>query len=543
MATGKQLNLSILLKAIDQATGPIKKLNGQLQAMNAPVKRLSFEMNKFASLSGLSAVKSGLADVGREVSSLGLKLAGLSLGAGFLFKREFVDTAAEFETLQASLESIEGSSEKAKQTLAWITDFAKRTPLELSGVTKSYMLLKNAGIDPTNGTLQALVDQNAKVGGSQENMIEITRQLGQSWMKNKLQMEEVNVLTERMVPVVGLLSRAFGKSEKEVMEAIGKGKIGREAIIKLMRQMAKESAGASEKQSRTWEGMTSTLSDNWQIFKKTIMDAGPFDFLKSRLAGLNQLLERLQTPEGLKQARELGKKLEQGFLAAEAGAKKLWAQIEDLADRVGGFGNLAKIALGGIAAILAGPLLMGIGTLSLAIVQLGAGLAVALGPWGIVLAAVAAAIGVVYAHWDDLVKLYQSTVTTITDGIESTVGVFKGLADVIRNGIGSAIEWITGKWRGFMDATAGIRRIFGFIGGHIGAQIGGGPAPKFPGSERVATPSPFTGRGAPPTSKADVGGSINIRIDQDGRARVGEVKSANPRVPIDVDAGLLGAAW
>ncbi len=46
----------------------------------------------------------------------------------------------------------------------WITEFAVKTPLELDQVVESYRNLKTFGLDPTNGTLQALVDTMAASG-------------------------------------------------------------------------------------------------------------------------------------------------------------------------------------------------------------------------------------------------------------------------------------------------------------------------------------------------------------------------------------------
>jgi tape measure domain-containing protein len=543
MATGKQLSLSILLKAIDQATGPIKKLNGQLQAMNAPIKRLSFEMNKFASLSGLSAVKSGLADVGRETVALTAKVTALGAGLAVAFGRTFVTPHAEFKRLQTVINELEGSAERGEKAFQWIRDFATRTPLTLNETTKAFMKLKAFGMDPMNGTLQALVDSNAKIGGDFENLQGIILQLGQAVGKGKLQAQDLNILQERGFFIVDKLAKVYGKSTKEVREAISEGRIGQQAIMKAIVQAGKDAEGAADRQSKGWIGLIGRLGSAWESVRTVIMDSGPFKFLEERLAAMVGWLEQItQSAEGMAQLREIGARITSAFVVMESGAKQLWIQIEALAARVGGFGTLAKYALGGAAAIIAGPLIMGIGSLAAAI----ATITVALGPWSLILAAVAAAIGVVYAHWDDLVKLYQSTVTTITDGIESTVGVFKGLAGVIRDSVGSAIQWITDKWKSFMDATAGIRNVLGFVGGHIGAQITGGAAPKFPGvaqQQRIATPSPFTGRGAPAAQRGEFKHQIGLNIDQEGRVRVRDLRSSSRDATLAVDAGLMGAAW
>jgi tape measure domain-containing protein len=566
------LNLSLIFKVIDQATGPLKGVNDRLQAMQAPVQRLSREIRRFGELSGINTLRRGIAEIGHEVGLLTLKLTALSAGVLYVFKSQFIDTAAQFENLAISLEAIEGSQEKAKATLAWITDFAVRTPLEIENVTKAYLLLKNAGIDPTSGSLQSLVDQNAKIGGSQENLIEITRQLGQSWMKNKLQMEEVNVLTERMVPVVGLLARAYGKSEKEIMAAISKGKIGRKEIATLLKQMGKESAGASEKQSKTWTGMMSTLSDTWAQVKLRIMDAGPFDWLKQRLAGLLDQLNAVLSPAGLARLTVIGEGLRRGFEKAEAGAISLWRWIDQLATRVGGFENLAIAALTGIAAVMLGPLIMGIGAVSLAVTQLTA-LFLA-NPMLLVITAIGVAVYEVYTHFDDLKKIWNQVVKDITEGIQSTIHVFAIFGDNLRANIGGAIDWVKERWERLVSLfSSGMPAITlptvpsppalkvptvpnpltpqtlpkpmgpGLIGEKVSfitvPSISGPAWPKV--GQPVA--SPFSDRGGNKSGRGgsaapvDIGGTLHIRIDSEGRPRVAAMKTASQNMRLDIDTG------
>lgn len=538
----KKLNLSIILRAVDQATAPIKRLNGQLQAMNAPVKRLSFEMGKFARLSGLSAVKTGLADVGREATALAAKVTALGAGLGYLFKRQFIDPSAEFERLTASLESIEGSSEKARQSLAWITEFAKNTPLTLQQTTSAFTLLKTVGIDPTSGALQALVDHNAKIGGTQENLIEISRQLGQAWMKNKLQGEEVVTLLERQVPIVGLLARAYGKSEAEVQVAISKGQIGRKAMIKLFQQMGKEAEGASERQAKTWDGLTSRLEDSWDSIRRTIMGSGPFQFLKDRLEGLvTQLDAFLKSAEGTRKLRELGRNLERWFLDAESGVKTLWRQIDRLAKSVGGFGALAKYALGGVALVITGPLLA-------SIAQLVAALAVS--PFGVLIAGATAATAVLTGMLDPVEQLLPLQMQRIVLKIRRPIDdLLKGIITSFRSAFGWAMpdSALAGTSKMLRDIDDRRRRLFRITAGLSLPEMS---SPRIAAPATVPTESPFTGAGSRQTVEQifaralrQNAGEAKVKIEVGGSVPT-KVKSLESKgLGVDVDAGLMGAAW
>jgi tape measure domain-containing protein len=554
------MKLALLIEAIDKATGPLRKINDRIDSMLSPVRAvrdqaaiLGGEINRFGRLTGMaslarqtSALGDRLGIAADKAGMLGLKLGALGAAGTFVFKTQIIDTAAEFETLAVSLEAVEGSAAKAQQTMNWMLDFAKKTPLETANVAKAYMLWKNAGIDPTNGSLQSLVDMNAKVGGSQENLIEVARQLGQSWMKNKLQQEEVNVLTERMIPVVGLLARAYGKSEKEVVAAISKGQIGREAILKLLKQMGIEAAGASEKQSRTWTGLMSTLADNWAIFKLKIMDAGPFDFLKKRLDALNKWVEGFQTPEGLARLADMGRRIEAGFVRIESVAKRVWNFLDGLAGRFG-WENVLMGGLLGIAGILTGPFLSAVTMAAGSLLKLGAiAAANPLLAFGIGAIAVA---GMITGVWNPIEQLWPAQwerlankIGWIVDGmIESILKKIRFFSPILPNSLiestSQALAEIDRKRR-TMES-----QVFPITGPKpaIAAPLMGSPAPLRP-LPSLGSPVPTLRGNAATAPRADVGGRIHIKIDSEGRPKVQSMASNNKNVPIDIDAGLMGAA-
>ncbi|MCW7554954.1 tape measure protein [Endozoicomonas gorgoniicola] len=63
-------------------------------------------------------------------------------------------------------------------------------------VADAFTALKNFGLDPMDGTLQAIVDQTSKLGGGMERLNGISLALGQAWAKQKLQGEEILQLVE-----------------------------------------------------------------------------------------------------------------------------------------------------------------------------------------------------------------------------------------------------------------------------------------------------------------------------------------------------------
>lgn len=84
--------LSLIIRAVDKATGPLRLINQRINKFTAPVRKLS---NSFKALSdeaglprlvkGFRGVGSSFAQVGEEAVGLGLKIAAMAAGAGYAF--------------------------------------------------------------------------------------------------------------------------------------------------------------------------------------------------------------------------------------------------------------------------------------------------------------------------------------------------------------------------------------------------------------------------------------------------------------------------
>lgn len=424
---GKQFKLDILISAIDKVTAPLTRINNRVKAITAPGRQLA---NSFASLSqesGLSTVAdrarrvvTALGDVGTAAMTAGRRIAGIAVAGGglaYLFKREFIDTASTFENLQISLEAIEGSREKAADSMAFIKKMTVETPLQLQDITRAFRLMRGQGMDPMKGQLQALIDYASKLGGSGDMVMSIATQLSQAWSKQKLQQQDVRVMAEEGVGVWTLLARAVERvshgtkkiTPKELIAMSEKGQLGPKAILLLMEQMEFESKGQATRMMGTWTGLVSNLADQWTFFKLRVMQSGPFDRVKAVLANiLARINQTAQNGQLQAWADRFAAKLETVFLWLEQNGPRILGDIEQnlemifsFADRVatafGGWGNLVTF---GIAAYIAGPLVASVFSLMAAIASLN--LALAGTPAGWLLFGGAAAIAGVALAWTSL---------------------------------------------------------------------------------------------------------------------------------------------
>ncbi len=274
--------------------------------------------------------------------------AGMSMGAN-----SFIRAAADAE--MAAIRMKQTFGEQGEAANAFLKQFATQTTLQFGETQNAMMRLKTAGIDPMNGSLQALVDMNAKVGGDSANLEGYIHALTKGYVKGKLTMEEINPLLERNVKVFELLSKATGGkyTAEQMQEMASKGRLGRKAIEALLRQMGEDAKGAAKEQMKTWDGLVSNLGDTFTSMQQTIMDKGLFDELKNELQSLlDWLNQKIESGEFDEFAKGISDNLVEAIRALKSGAEELKPILDSVgqavkwaAEQTDGYGNLAKVML------------------------------------------------------------------------------------------------------------------------------------------------------------------------------------------------------
>ncbi|WP_438402354.1 tape measure protein [Aeromonas veronii] len=337
--------------------------------MAAKARQYGQSMSQFAAQSknALAMMNSTMAATSQGIDTFGNRLVLAGAASAIAFERTFIKTAAEFERYQIMLNKLQGGPEGGAKAMSWVKQFAQDTPYAVNEVTQSFVRLKAFGLDPMDGTMQAIADQAAMMGGTAETMDGISLALGQAWTKGKLQGEEALQLLERGVPVWDYLQKAskelgknngLGYTTQQLQDMASKGQLTRKAIKDLIDQMGLASKGAAKTQMESWNGMISNMGDSWTMFKTDVMDSGAFTVLKQELGSLlKQLDEMKKTGEYDELVEKIGGNLVDSFKAAAEAirdAKELGAELipvlksvgetaNGIADMVGGYENLAKI--------------------------------------------------------------------------------------------------------------------------------------------------------------------------------------------------------
>lgn len=350
-------------------------------------------------VSRVDALRSAMAAGVRQAAGYAAAFIGIQAAFGLLGRGvdavkggivSMLKTGDEFEGLQTRLTSLMGSVEAGEQAAAWITKFAKDTPLQLSEVTDAFALMKAYGLDPMDGTFKALEDQSEKLGGGMERLTGIATAVGQAWAKQKLQTEEILQLVERGVPVWDLLSKVTGKNAEQLQDLASKGKLGRDVIKALVDEMERSSAGAAAANMSRLSGLISNLQDTATNFLNRIAKSGALEYVKGRLQALSDTIAQMDKDGSLDRlAKGLSDAFVQGVEKVEQFAKMLGAvdfkkptadsatwlssfgsQIDDASKRlrifIAPFRTLGNVITGGLSQVTASFIAAGAQILELA---------------------------------------------------------------------------------------------------------------------------------------------------------------------------------
>ncbi|WP_445364894.1 tape measure protein (plasmid) [Microbulbifer sp. ANSA001] len=216
----------------------------------------------------------------------------LVIGSGIaLLGKQALGTMSSFEQLQIRLNGVMGSVAGGEEAFAWIKEFAKDTPYQVDQVADVFVRLKAFGLDPMDGTMQALADTSARLGGGFDKLQGISLAVGQAWAKQKLQGEEIMQLVERGVPVWDVLAQVTGKNSVELEKLSQKGVLSRDVIAGLVDEFGRMNAGSTEALMASLSGQVSNLGDNVKNSLDDIRKAGGLDGVKNLLGDINAQFE------------------------------------------------------------------------------------------------------------------------------------------------------------------------------------------------------------------------------------------------------------
>lgn len=256
--------------------------------------------------------------------------------------------AASVETLSTQFEVLLGSTEAAEKQLKTLTDFAASTPFQLQDLAKVNAQLISFGItaDDSIPILRQLGDAAAASGS---NIADLGLIFGQVRAAGKLTGERLLQFQERAIPIGPAIAKTLGIAETSVKDFVSKGKVDFETFAKAFKSLSDEGgqfAGGIEKQSKTLNGVISTLKDNFFLLQVEIGNA--FKPVSVEIAqNMTKTLQDL-AKSGPAIANTVNKLVELGTFFATGGLGESIAdffqanEAEEAQQKIGGLTNRLK---------------------------------------------------------------------------------------------------------------------------------------------------------------------------------------------------------
>jgi tape measure domain-containing protein len=198
----------------------------------------------------------------------GLAVGGAAVGgyvAGKMLSKS-MQLSSDAEQAQIGFETMLGSKDKAAALISSMTDFANKTPFEMTDVRDSAKRMLAFGFKAEDiiPDLTGIGNAASGLGLGKEGIERITLALGQMKAKSKVSGDEMLQLTEAGIPAWDILAQKMGITTQQVMKLSEKGLIPADKAIKaLIEGMNKRFPDMMEKQSHTMQGLWSTMKDTF----------------------------------------------------------------------------------------------------------------------------------------------------------------------------------------------------------------------------------------------------------------------------------------
>ena len=273
---------------VDELVVKIKADVGQLNKQLSQIQAKSGTVGKQAG-ANLATMGAGAAG-----ASMGLKkMLGPLVGIGAIFAggrlaSSIADVGSRFEDLQDSLTLVFGGEQNAQRAFKQIKTFAQTTPFQIDDVTKAFIGLKSAGIEPTTDMLQTFAD-TASVATDTKGTFEALITFFQRSAAGGASLVELNRINDRGIDIFGRLEKEIGKSRTE-LSTFGQTAEGSKVIQEaLLRVLERDFGGAMALKMDNLSTLTSNMTIAFKDLADEVFKSGLGEAFKGMASGLTEM--------------------------------------------------------------------------------------------------------------------------------------------------------------------------------------------------------------------------------------------------------------
>ncbi|EEW8081279.1 phage tail tape measure protein [Escherichia coli] len=227
----------------------------------------------------------------------------------FGWQKPIVEAAAEMERMRVMLRGLNKEKSNPGQAAAddmkYIVDMAQNAPFAMQALTDSFVKFRSAGLDPTDGSMKALVDSVARFGGDSELLKRAAVAVQQMSGKGVVSMEELRQQLGEAVPnAMQAMADAAGITMGELTKAVASGTVeAKQALSLMFVGLRAENENAAKDMMQTYTGALAQLQTSFTLFADRVGQAGYLDSLSK---GMKELASIMNSAEGISFANSLG---------------------------------------------------------------------------------------------------------------------------------------------------------------------------------------------------------------------------------------------
>ncbi|EOV3130149.1 tape measure protein [Enterobacter hormaechei] len=258
----------------------------------------SYEGGMFSGMRGNIFLLGEIGDAARTVTDI-----------LFGWQKPIIEAAAEMERMRVMLRGLNkdktNHGQAAADDMQYIVNMAQNAPFAMQALTDSFVKFRSAGLDPTDGSLKALVDSVARFGGDSELLKRAAVAVQQMSGKGVVSMEELRQQLGEAVPnAMKAMADAAGITMGELTKAVSTGTVeAKQALSLMFVGLRAENENAAKDMMQTYTGALAQLQTSFTLFADRIGQAGYLDSLSK---GMKELASIMNSAEGISFANSLG---------------------------------------------------------------------------------------------------------------------------------------------------------------------------------------------------------------------------------------------
>lgn len=308
-------NAQAVAKGFDQLNTQFLEMNQLLRASVTATKKQTDAMSKLykqqtkveKSTKGMvTHLRDWMIVIGQaRAAFLNLKMVTTDIYGSIL------GVSSQFERLRKLMEGLSKQTEpvarlqEVNEKMEYLLNLSKNAPFAISELQNAFIKFDTVGLQPANGSLNALVDAVAAFGGSGQELERAGVAIQQMMGKGVVSMEELRQQLGEAVPTaMKAMADAAGMSVGQLTNLISKGVVeSKSAIALMLGEFSRLYGGAAQSMMETASGLISKLRTEFTLFVNEAAEkSGLIDNIKERI---KSLIEFLDSPEALEAGKSI----------------------------------------------------------------------------------------------------------------------------------------------------------------------------------------------------------------------------------------------